>query len=69
MHFKIQKMKMNKGNSAISDSKLVYEAPRLHAQKVELEYGIAAASVDPAARQQWENTETQSHEVGNDFWD
>jgi len=62
-------MKMNKENFAISNSKFVYEAPRLDAQKVELEYGIAAASVDPSARQQWESTETQSHEVGNDFWD
>jgi len=62
-------MKMNKENFAISNSKLVYEAPRLHAQKVELEYGIAAASVDPAARQQWESRETQSHDVGNDYWD
>ena len=62
-------MKMNKENFAISNSKLVYEAPSLHVQKVELEYGIAAASVDPTARQQWESRETQSHDVSNDYWD
>ena len=59
-------MKMNKVKVAISNSKLVYEAPRLSAQKVELEQGIAAGSVDPAARQQWEQTETQSHGVSFD---
>jgi len=60
---------MNKENFAISNSKMVYEAPTLHAQSVELEYGIAAASIDPAARQQWESRETQSHDVSNDYWD
>ncbi|TWI15453.1 MULTISPECIES: hypothetical protein [Sphingobacterium] len=62
-------MKMNKENFAISYSKMVYEAPSLHVQKVELEYGIAAASVDPGASKQWESRETQSHEVVNDYWD
>lgn len=60
---------MNKEDFAISNSKLGYEAPRLHAENVELEYGIAVASVGPTARQQWESKETQSHEVSNDYWD
>ena len=62
-------MKTNKGNLAKLTGRLAYEAPRMSVQTVELEQGIAAGSVDPSARQQWETNETQSHEVSNDYWD
>lgn len=46
--------------------KLSYEAPVLRSMEVELEYGIAAASVAPS--QQWKETEVQSQEVQNNHW-
>ncbi|MDR2273405.1 MAG: hypothetical protein LBF27_21030 [Sphingobacterium sp.] len=62
-------MKTNKGNLAKLNGRLSYEAPRVSVQTVELEQGIAAGSVDPSAKQQWGETETQTHGVTNDYWD
>lgn len=50
------------------DTKLSYEAPVLRSMEVELEYGIAAASVGPSVDQKWNGTETQSQEVQNNHW-
>lgn len=48
--------------------RLVYVAPAVKKQKIELEYSVAAGSVNPSVQQQWGETETQTHEVDNNFW-
>lgn len=66
-------MKTNKENLAVLNGRLTYEAPRVNMQIVELEQGIAAGSgagsIDSSAKQQWGETEGQSHGVDNGFWD
>lgn len=48
--------------------RLVYVAPAVKKQKIELEYSVAAGSVNPSVQKQWGETETQTHEVDNNFW-
>ncbi|WP_333888745.1 hypothetical protein [Sphingobacterium siyangense] len=55
-------MKTNKENFAIANGKLCYEAPRLNAQQVELEQGIAAGSVGNSMTESWQK-ETQSQDA------
>lgn len=62
-------MKTNKEKLANDKGRADYVAPRLNVRKIELENGIAAGSVNPATKQQWEETDTQSHSVDNNYWD
>lgn len=61
-------MKTNNVVLANTKSQLSYESPRVDTLRIEMEYGIASGSVEPAANKQWEETESQSHEVNNNFW-
>jgi hypothetical protein len=62
-------MEMNKEKLNVGQGRTDYVAPRFSVQKIELENGIATGSVNPDAKQQWEQTETQSHTVDNNSWD
>ncbi|MDR3008240.1 MAG: hypothetical protein LBV59_09925 [Sphingobacterium sp.] len=62
-------MEINKEKLSDGQGRADYVAPRLSVRKIELENGIAAGSVNPATKQQWEETETQSHTVDNNSWD
>lgn len=62
-------METNKEKLANDKGRADYQAPRLSVRKIELENGIAAGSVTPATKQQWEETDTQSHSVDNNYWD
>jgi hypothetical protein len=59
-------MKTNTKNLANLNGRLPYEAPRLKAQHVELEYSVAAGSaqgsVNGSMTESW-GTETQTQEV------
>gem|GEM_PF-536111 len=61
-------MKTQKTNLISKTDRLVYVAPTLKIQKIELEYSVAAGSVNPSVQQQWGETETQTHDVDNNFW-
>lgn len=61
-------MKTNKVFLANSTGQLSYESPRVGMLQVELEHSIASGSIEPASNKQWEETESQSHEVNNNFW-
>ncbi|UQA73954.1 hypothetical protein K2F45_19365 [Sphingobacterium siyangense] len=62
-------METNKEKLANDNGRADYVAPRLNVRKIELEHGIAAGSVNPSTKQQWEETDTQSHSVDNNYWD
>jgi len=55
-------MKTNKENLANLNGRLPYESPRMNTQHVELEYSVAAGSVNSAVTESWQ-TETQSQDV------
>lgn len=56
-------MKTNKENLMNSNAQLVYVAPRIAKQNVELEYSVAAGSVhNNSITESWQ-TETQSQDV------
>lgn len=55
-------MKTNKENLANLNGRLPYEAPSMHAQNVELEYSVAAGSVNSSVTESWQ-TETQTQEI------
>ena len=56
-------MKTNKENLMGSNAQLVYVAPRIAKQNVELEYSVAAGSVqNNSITESWQ-TETQSQDV------
>ncbi|MGJ1436951.1 hypothetical protein [Sphingobacterium multivorum] len=56
-------MKTNKENLINSNAQLVYVAPRITKQNVELEYSVAAGSVhNNSITESWQ-TETQSQDV------
>ncbi len=61
-------MKTQKRNLISKTDRLVYVAPAVKKQKIELEYSVAAGSVNPSVQQQWGETETQTQEVDNNFW-
>lgn len=62
-------MKTEKENLTNLIGRLAYETPRITVLQIEMEQGIAAGSTDPSAKQQWDETETQSHDVSNNYWD
>ncbi len=55
-------MKTNKENLANLNSRLPYVAPSMNVQNVELEYSVAAGSVNDSVTESW-RTETQSQDV------
>jgi len=55
-------MKTNKENLANLNGRLPYQAPRVNAQNVELEYSVAAGSVNSSVTESWQ-TETQTQEI------
>ncbi|WP_343563112.1 hypothetical protein [Sphingobacterium sp.] len=59
-------MKTNKENLANLNGRLPYEAPRMYAQNVELEYSVAAGSaqgsINGSMTESWQ-TETQTQDI------
>jgi len=55
-------MRTNKDNITHVKDRIRYEAPRMTIQNVELEYSVAAGSVNNSLMESWQ-TETQSQEV------
>lgn len=54
-------MKTTNENLTNNKGQIRYEAPRVNLQYVELEYGIAAGSVESNLKESW-NTESQAQE-------
>jgi len=58
-------MKQNEEN-VTTVTKSTYEAPKVEAKKIALEYSVAAGSNAP--QQQWKDSKTVTEEVENYYW-